>query len=161
MDIYGYAMQMEKDGENLYREIASETESAGIRTILTMLADAEVEHYNTFMKMKLHQKVAVPDTTILNDVKNIFIKIRESGELLNLKISQIDLYKKAQEIEKRSEEFYLKEAGEVEDEVQKRAFKKIAGEENKHFFILESIINFVSRPEHWNENAEWYHLEEY
>lgn len=161
MDIYEYAMQMEREGEHLYREMASTTENAGIRSILTMLADAEVEHYNTFMKMKIHQKVAVPDTTILNDVKNIFIRIRESGELLNLKISHIDLYKKSQEIEKRSEEFYLKEADEVQDEVQKSAFRKIAREENKHYFILESIINFVSRPEQWNENAEWYHLEEY
>lgn len=161
MDIYEYAMQMEKDGENLYRELVQNTANSGIKKILTMLADAEVEHYNTFKKMKKHEKVEVPDTTILDDVKNIFIKIRQSGEMSNLRISQIELYKKAQEIEKRSEAFYLKEADEVQDEVQKRAFRKIAREENKHYFILENIINFVSRPEQWNENAEWYHLEEY
>ena len=161
MDIYEYAMQMEKDGENLYRELASKTENSGIRRILTMLADAEVEHYNTFMKMKLHQKIELPETSILKEVKNIFIKIREAGEVSNLNISQIELYKKAQEIEKRSEAFYLKEADEVQDEAQKRAFRKIAREENKHYFIIENIINFVSRPDQWNENAEWYHLKEY
>lgn len=161
MDIYEYAMQMEKDGENLYRELASETENSGIKRILTMLADAEVEHYNTFMKMKLHQKIELPQATILKDVKNIFIELRETGKLSNLNIPQIELYKKAQEIEKRSEEFYLKEAEEVQDEAQKQTFRKIAGEENKHYFILENIINFVSRPEQWNESAEWYHLEEY
>lgn len=161
MDIYEYAMQMERDGENLYREMAQNTESPGIRTILIMLADAEVLHFNTFMKMKKHQKVEVPETTILDDVKNIFVRIREGNDPFKLNSSQIELYKKAQDIEKKSEEFYLKEAREVDDDAQKRAFKKIAREEKKHFFILENIISFVSRPEQWNENAEWYHLEEY
>lgn len=161
MDIYEYAMQMEKDGENLYREMASMTESTGIRTILTMLADAEVEHYNTFRNLKLLRRVELPDSDILKDVANIFTKIKAAGDFSNLKIPQIGLYKKAQEIEKMSQDFYLKEAREVEDEFQKRIFSRIAREETKHYFILENIIDFVSRPEQWNENAEWYHLEEY
>lgn len=161
MDIYEYAMQMERDGENYYRELVTKTENSGLRRILLMLADAEVVHYNIFTKMKLHQEIDLPDTAILKDVKNIFKELRETGELSNLNISQIELYKKAQEVEKRSEEFYLKEADEVQDETQKLTFRKIAGEENKHYFILENIINFVSGPEQWNESAEWYHLEEY
>ena len=161
MDIYEYAMQMEKDGENFYRELVTKTDNSGIRRIFLMLADAEVMHYNTFTKMKSDQKIDLPDTSILKDVKNIFIELREAGELSNLKISQIELYKKAQEIEKRSEEFYLKEADEVQDEAKKQTFRRIAGEESKHYFILENIINFVSSPEQWNESAEWYHLEEY
>lgn len=161
MDIYEYAMQMERDGENFYRDLVAKTDNSGIRRILLMLADAEAVHYNTFTEMKLDQKIDLPDTTILKDVKNIFVELRETGELSNLNISQIELYKKAQEIEKRSEEFYLKEADEVQDEAQRQTFRKIAGEENKHYFILENIINFVSRPEQWDESAEWYHLEEY
>lgn len=161
MDIYEYAMQMEKDGEVLYREMAANTANTGIRNILIMLADAEVRHYDTFRKMKAAEKVEVPDTNILNDVKNIFKKMRETGELSNLNISQIELYKKAEGIEKKSEEFYLKEAVEVKDDSQKRAFRKIAREESNHFLILESIINLVERPQLWLENPEWYHLEEY
>ncbi len=161
MDIYEYAMKMEKDGEVLYREMAAETENTGIRNILIMLADAEVRHYDTFKKMKETEKVEVPDTRILNNVKNIFKKIKETGELSNLKISQLELYKKAQGIEKKSEEFYLKEAEEVKDESQKRAFRKIAKEESEHYLILENIINLVERPQQWLENPEWYHLEEY
>ena len=52
MDIYEYAMQMEKDGEDLYREVASRTANKGLRTILAMLADAEVKHYKLFQNMK-------------------------------------------------------------------------------------------------------------
>jgi len=161
MDVYEYAMQMEKDGEDLYREMAANTQNAGIKKILVMLAEAEVKHYKTFKKMKAGEKVEVPDTGILDDVKNIFKKMTETGEMSNLNIPQVELYKKAEDIETKSEEFYLKEAEEVKDESQKRAFRKIAKEESKHYRILENIVNLVERPEQWNEYAEWYHLEEY
>lgn len=159
MDIYAYAMQMEKDGEQLYRELAQETKNTGLRNIFIMLADAEVGHYNTFKKLKTHEKVDLPDTMITTDVKNIFVKIREAKEISNLDISQVNLYRKAQEIEKRSEEFYIVKGNEVDDEAQRNMFRKIADEEHKHFIILESIVDFVSRPEQWLENAEWYDLE--
>ena len=159
MDIYAYAMQMEKDGEQLYRELAQETRNTGLRNIFIMLADAEVGHYNTFKKLKTHEKVDLPDTMITTDVKNIFVKIREAKEISNLDISQVNLYRKAQEIEKRSEEFYIVKGNEVDDEAQRNMFRKIADEEHKHFSILESIVDFVSRPEQWLENSEWYDLE--
>lgn len=160
MDIYEYAMQMEKDGENYYRELAQKAPNTGLMNILTMLADAEVVHYNTFKKMNENLNVELPETTILRDVKNVFAMMKGSGELSNISLSQIELYKKAQDIEKKSEDFYLNKAKEVEDVSQKRILLKIAGEENNHYLILENIINFISRPEQWLENAEWYGLEE-
>ena len=44
---------------------------------------------------------------------------------------------------------------------QKDVFLKLADEEKKHYFLLGNIIEFISRPEHWLENAEFHHLEEY
>jgi len=46
MNIFEYAMQMEKDGEDYYRQLAQQTVNKGMRTILAMLADEEVKHYN-------------------------------------------------------------------------------------------------------------------
>lgn len=76
-------------------------------------------------------------------------------------MSEIELYKKAQVIEKTTETFYLEKAAIVTDECQKHIFHKVADEEKKHYLTLENIIEFVSRPAQWLENAEWYHLEEY
>ncbi|MBU6391316.1 MAG: ferritin family protein [Planctomycetes bacterium] len=161
MDIYKYAMQMEKDGESYYRELTEKIGNLGLKRILTMLADAEVIHYNILLKMKKNEKIGMTDTPILADVKNIFIKMKEEKEITGINISQVELYKKAQQIEEKSQNFYLDKAGEVEDLLQKEIFLKIAEEEKKHFFILESVIDFVSRPQRWLENAEWYHLDEY
>jgi len=161
MKPYDYAMQMEKDGESYYRDGAARSANKGLRNILTMLADAEVKHYDLFRQMKENTPVTIEDTTILGDVKNIFVTMRDQGGLEGLAVSEIELYKRAQEIEKKTEEFYLQQAGEVEDSAQRDSFSRIAEEEKKHYLILEQIIEFVSRPNHWLENAEWYHLEEY
>ena len=160
MNIFEYALQMEKDGEDYYRQLAQQTSNKGMRTILTMLADEEVKHYNTIEKMKT-AKPHMAERTILTDVKNVFIQIKESNEKLDFDMKQTELYKKAQDIEKESRDFYLDKANEVKEKYQKEVFLRLADEETKHYFLLENIVEFVSRPETWLENAEFYHLEEY
>ncbi len=160
MDIYEFAMKMEKDGETYYRELATKTVNHGLGNIFTMLANTEVIHYKVFQKMKEHQKIEVPPTTILSGVKNVFEKMKEEDDT-NVNMAETEWYRKAQEIEKASRDFYLKEAGEVERADQKQTFLRIAEEEKRHYLILEKIIDFVSRPQTWLEDGEWYHLEEY
>ncbi len=159
MDIYEYAMQMEKDGENFYRELVTKTSNRGLKTILGMLADAEVKHYKLFENMKRNNAVHVADTPILADVKNIFIEMREKKQF-DIDVSQAELYRKAQAIEQKTRDFYLEKASQV-DPSQKEVFLKIADEERRHFIVLENLINLVNRPDIWLENPEWYHLEDY
>jgi len=160
MNIFEYAIQMEKDGETYYRQLAQQTVNKGLKTILTMLADEEVKHYNAIEKMKTTESHMV-ETTILGDAKNVFVQIQESSESFDFEPGQIELYKKAQDIEERSRDFYLEKASQVEEEYQKDILLRLADEEKKHYFLLENIIEFVSRPETWLENAEFSHLEEY
>ena len=160
MDIFEYAMQMEKDGETYYRQLTQKVANTGLKTILTMLADEEVKHYNAIDKIRI-SKSQMTETTILTDAKNVFVQLKDSGEEFDVEISQIDFYKKAQDIEEKSRNFYLEKANEVGQDYQKQLFLKLAEEEKKHYFLLDNIIEFVSQPEHWLENAEFCHLEEY
>ncbi len=160
MDIFEYAMQMEKDGENYYHQLAQQTANKGLQTILIMLADEEVKHYDAIEKMKT-AKPCMAEAAILTEAKNVFAQIKESGENFDFDIKQTGLYRKAQDIEERSWNFYLEKADEVEEEYQKEIFLRLVAEEKKHYFLLDNIIEFVSRPETWLENAEFYHLEEY
>lgn len=160
MDIFEFAMKMEKDGEGYYRELAKKSSTTGLSNIFTMLAKAEVVHYEIFKKMKENEKVTVGDTRILSQVKNVFEAMKEEREIEG-SLTQTELYHKAVEAEKRSREFYLSKAGEVKDADQKEIFHKIADEEKKHYLILQEIVDFVARPQTWLENPEWYHLEEY
>jgi rubrerythrin len=159
-NIFEYAMQMEKDGEDYYRQLAQKAGNNGMKTILTMMADEEVKHYNALEKIKT-QKTQIAESDILTDAKNVFVQIKESGESFDFDIKQTELYKKAQDIEKKSRDFYKGKANEVTEEYQKELFLKLAIEEQKHYVLLDNIIDFVSRPEQWLEDAEFFHLEDY
>ncbi len=159
-NIFEYAMQMEKDGEDYYRRLVQKAGNNGMKTILTMLADEEVKHYNAIKRIQT-QKTQISESEILTDAKNVFVQIKESDASFDFDIKQTELYKKARDIEKKSRDFYTEKAGEVTEEYQKELFLKLADEEQKHYVLLDNIIEFVSRPEQWLENAEFYHLEDY
>ncbi|MFH1071199.1 MAG: ferritin family protein [Candidatus Glassbacteria bacterium] len=160
MDIFEFAMQMEKDGEAYYRSVSDSVGEKGIKTIMNMLADEEVRHYEVLSEMKTRTP-KLPGTGILTNVRNIFAEMRNSGEKLNPKLGQAAMYRKAQELEKKSQVFYEEKSREVKLPEQKELFDKIAEEERRHYFILENIINFISQPDHWLENAEFNKLEAY
>jgi rubrerythrin len=159
-NIFEYAIQMEKDGEDYYLQLAQQTSNKGLKTILEMLAAEEAKHYRAIERMR-SAKPDLAETTVLSDAKNIFAQMKESNESLDPDLGQVELYKKAQELEQKSTDFYSEKAHEVEEEYQKEIFLKLTVEEKKHYFLLENIIECVSRPEIWLEDAEFHHLDEY
>ena len=160
MNIYDFAMQMEKDGESYYREIANKSPNAGIKNILNMMADEELKHYELMKKMKTHSPHHA-ETEILKNVKNVFASMKDSKEELDSNASHKDLYKKAQELEKKSEHFYREKADEVDDKSKKDIFLKLAEEEKKHSIILDNLIEFVTKPETYLADAEFSNLDEF
>jgi len=160
MNIFEFAMENEKYSEDYYRQLADKSNSKGLETVFNMLADEEAKHYKIVSDMKDDVAPDLAETTVLSDAKDVFAKMRESTQSFNFDVSQTELYRKAQNIEKQSRDFYLEKASEV-DKTQKEIFLKLAEQEKRHYFLLENIIDFVSRPETWLENAEFYHLDEY
>ena len=159
MDIFEYAMQMEKDGEAYYRELVAKSGDVGLATILGMLADDEVKHYRALQEMQRAAGAEMAETEVLANARNVFAQMR--GQTFDLDVSQIELYQKAQEIERRSQEFYAEKAKEVSDPAHEKMFLRIAEEEQRHYFLLDHVIEFVSRPQTWIEDAEFTHLDEY
>jgi len=162
MNIYKYAKKMEKDSENYYSELANKTGDVGLQNILKMLANDEVKHYHIIEQMmKKDVSAELAETDILENAKNIFIKIKGKNLVFDFDLPQINFYRKAREMEEKSYKFYMEMSDKVEIESQKKIFLKLAGEEKKHMFLLENLVEFVSRPETWIENAEFNHLEDY
>ncbi len=161
MDIFEFAMEKEQFAEQYYRKLAESAPHKGLVSIFTMLADEEHTHYEVILKMKEGVPSEIADTILLTNAKTIFAKIRHSREKFKFGDTQIDAYKKAREIEQDSRAFYRQKANEAQDPRQKAIFNTLAEEENKHYFLLDNIIEFVSRPKTWLENAEFHHLEQY
>ena len=161
MKLFDFAMQMEKDGEAYYRELAAKCKIQGLKKILNMLADDEVGHYNAFKKLREGSPAEILESEVLAKAKNVFVEIREREKSFNLAGSEIELYQKAIEIEKKSEDFYREKAGEVDRQEEKDILLKIAEDEKRHRFLLKNTCDFLARPQTWVENAEFHHLEEY
>ena len=74
-------------------------------------------------------------------------------------------YRKARDIEEASMKFYQEQDEKATGGggPQWQIFLQLAREEAQHLWIMENILEFVSRPEpgNWLENAEWHHLDEY
>jgi len=160
VDIYKFAMQMELDGRHFYQDLAKKTKNAGIKSVLTMMAESEAKHYNVILDMQKNDKTEYSkDVEVLTKIKNVFSKMKEEKEI-DVDVSQVEFYKKALEIEADSEKFYLERADEEKDPHRKEIFLTLANEEKGHCILLENLVNLVSQPDSWIENSEWYDIDE-
>ncbi|MDP8207799.1 MAG: ferritin family protein [Candidatus Electryonea clarkiae] len=162
MNVFDFAMKMEKDGEEYYRNLIAQTDDKGLKTILGILADEEVKHYNVFKAMNEHQ-AEWSESSLMISAVNVFEEYKNQGEesLAKYGDEAAAVYKTAQEVEKKSEEIYRKKAEEIDDEEQIKMLHRIADEEKRHWNILQNIIEMIERPGSWLENAEWRHQEEH
>jgi rubrerythrin len=161
MNVYEYAMKVEKDGERYYRELAEKSDDVGVKSILTMLADEEVKHYVVFERMNKNQIIPTqPSVDIFKHTKNIFEKMRKENKTPCFSQDQIEFYKSALRSEENSYKFYTEKALMLEEGEQKQAFLRIAEEERAHYVLLENLVEYISTPQTWVESAEFNHLSE-
>jgi len=124
MDIFEYAMQMEKDGERFYRDLADKANDKAVRSISTKLADDEVLHFQALSKIR-EGEFTMADTTILEDAKNIFEQLKDTPGRFDYPMEYMDLYKQALKIEEASRDFYLEKADEAAEPYQKAEMRSI------------------------------------
>ena len=160
MNPYEYAMEMEKEGEAFYRDLATQTDNTGLKRIFTMLADNEVKHYQAFKSMN-EKGAELTETPIIEDVKAIFQEMKVANETDGIDQGQSKLYEEALLVENKNEAFYRAKAEESTDPAHKEIFIKIADEEKNHVVLLTNLVEMVQRPVTWIENAEYYQMEEY
>ncbi len=153
MDIFDFAMQMEDSGFEYYQGLAQAATLPGLKTIFTSLAADERKHFDIFKALK--QGGAVPGMTeskALGDARNVFYRLPRGDKALKGLTDALPAYQHAMKLEAKSFRLY-EEAAEKESNPEVKALLlKIAGEEHKHFNILENVYNFVNAP---NVHLEW------
>ncbi|MBE0495523.1 MAG: ferritin family protein [Campylobacterales bacterium] len=161
MNVYEYAMKVEKEGEKYYRDLAQKTEDMGLKQVLTMLADEEVKHYATFEAMLGRAPLpSTPSVDIFKGAKTIFQKMKATNPTAVFTKEQVDFYTHALALEEKSYAFYIEKAELLEDAEEKAAFLRIAEEEKQHATLLENLIEYITYPERWIEDAEFNRLSE-
>lgn len=158
MDVFQFAMQKEKDAEQFYRELAANSNTEGVCHIFTMLADAEVRHYNVVKAMQDH----TPDVPAANLMEDALAEMRAARRSMQLdKVSedhQTEAYLKARQLEEESIKLYSEQAEAAEDDASRRVFRQLANQEKMHYMLVDNMLEFVAKPEEWLEDAEFTHI---
>eukprot|EP00767_Chilomastix_cuspidata_P000017 gnl/Chilomastix_cuspidata/10031.p1 GENE.gnl/Chilomastix_cuspidata/10031~~gnl/Chilomastix_cuspidata/10031.p1 ORF type:complete len:156 (-),score=28.81 gnl/Chilomastix_cuspidata/10031:111-578(-) len=155
MNVYQYAMKVEKEGEAYYRELALMSPNSGLKRIFSMLADEEVKHYNVFKNMMKKEKLNLNELNLLTDTKTIFETLKREKHNINFNKEQIKFYKDAIAREENSHDFYIEKSKEIDNKEEREIFIQIAKEETKHRKILEEIVVFLEEPDNWIASAEF------
>lgn len=142
------AMIVEKEGEKLYRNFAIAADSKELKTLFNWMADSEIEHYNTFKKLKGEACELNLDCALLDGANNILDNVKEKN-LQNFVEFQSDIYNNMLNVEKKLADFYTQQSKLTKNSKLKEVFIKIAQEERRHQHILENLIEFVNNPETW------------
>jgi rubrerythrin len=160
MDIFKFAIQMERDAQQYYQELASKTTHKGIRSVLDTLIADELRHQHILEQIQEGAGVIV-ETEALDKAKNVFQQMKDFGGEVDLSGDEESLYRHAIELEQKSVSFYLDRADQVETPEQQALFKKLAEEEKKHGHLLQCLLDFFASPKTWLEDAEFDRLDEY
>lgn len=156
MNIFEFALENERLGQEYYSELAQRAPTEGIKRIFQMLASEEQSHFEIIRKMQEKSPVEVVESDVLTSATDYFSSVKGEADSFSFDVDVADLYKKAKEDEARDMDFYAVKAQEVEDPQQQEIFKKLAREEKKHFVLLEGICEFVAEPSTYLENAEFF-----
>ncbi len=161
MDDIRSVIEMEEDAERRYRTLSEKTVNPGLKSVMMLLAEEEARHREHYKALAEGGDARLDDSRLISAVTEVFFTMRARGDTAGTGFSEVALYKEALEAEKKHYELYRKKASRAGSGAERQMFLAISEEERQHALVLENVIEFVSRPDEWLENAEWCHLEEY
>lgn len=161
MNILNYAIEMENEGEKYYRAQAEINRKNNLYKICIMLAEDERKHAKILHNKLNSLNFELKDTDLDEKYKRLFkeaedIKI-DSKELP----SQLDFYRKASEMEKKSIDLYKDLLSKAHDDQEKEIFKFLVKQEEQHYEILDDLAEMLRKSEEWVEFAEFGIREDY
>jgi len=153
MNVFDFAIKMELDGKAFYEKLARETNVVGLQSIFVQLAADEQKHYETFMALKgKAQATAMEETPVLEQAKNVFENLLAQKESLGAVKGDLAAYSYAMNVEADSFRLYEEAANKENNADVRNLLLRIAGEEHKHFAILQNVYDFVNAP---NQYLAW------
>lgn len=162
MNVFDFAIKMELDGKAFYEKLARETNVVGLQSIFAQLAADEQKHYETFMALKgKAQATVMGETPVLEQAKNVFENLLAQKGGHGAVKGDLAAYSYAMKVEADSFRLY-EEAANKENNVDVRnLLMRIAGEEHKHFAILQNVYDFVNAPNQYLAWGEFSNIDQF
>lgn len=154
MEGLSFAINMEVEGEGYYRHQAQKNRGNALEHVFSALADEESRHAALLRDCEREQPFMGEDfsSNVFDGLSDLKIDFKAQPE-------QIDAYKLALDMEKKSIELYERLQSEAGGKSELYEF--IIGQEKEHYRVIGEIVKLLSRPESWVESAEFGTREEY
>jgi len=159
VNIFDHAMRFEKEGAKLYREFARKASTDGLKTIFSWLALQEDHHCAIIAGMKAEKPGIRLRKINYRGMTRIFRALKKDVDEGDIGRSDAKLYRMALAAEKRSMDFYSRKARTVRDGNSRKILFALSAEEKKHYTLIDNLIEFITEPETWVENAEFARLD--
>jgi len=154
-DIIELAIQIENNGERVYRSAIEKISDPSLVSLLQWLADEEAEHAGWFTELKKKVKKTINDPKLEEMGKTILLDVigEQSFSLKFADISEIqyvkDLVELSIEFEKDTVLFYEMLRPFIEDKDVEEQLNTIITEENRHIRKLQECLDIkISNVEH-------------
>jgi rubrerythrin len=150
-----YAIKMENDGEEYYLDQARINSENSLHQVCLMLAKDENNHAR-ILTLKLNDEAfSLPDSDSLSKAKTVFAKLHGFKTDAKETAKQLDFYRMASELEKRSIDLYMGYLESALEIPEKKLFEYLIKQEKQHFEVLDELATQLRNAEEWVESAEF------
>ena len=145
-DILDLAVQIEKNGEKIYRDALQKVTNQEVKSLLQKLADDEVRHIDQFSEFKASAKDTLGDPQLEEMGRSILLGILgdQSFSLKETDFARMerikDLFKVAIEFEKDTVIFYEMIRALIEDDRTLADLNQIIEEEKRHIELFQEFL---------------------
>ncbi|PKM71773.1 MAG: rubrerythrin [Firmicutes bacterium HGW-Firmicutes-16] len=153
MNVLGYAISMEMEGNKYYLNQAEINNSNGLHKIFLMLAQDEKNHEMILRNKMIESPYKLIFTDTLPNVKHILNEIGNLKSELRKNPWQLKLYKMALDKKKKSINLYSDMLSTAHEADEKELFEYLINQELQHYEILDNLIVSLSDPEEFVESV--------
>ena len=158
INVLKYAVEKEKAAEDFYTEKAQTVQEPGARKIFKDLAGDEHKHFEMVSDLLKQAESGAETSTIIlpppsnpkERVEAILSKFKDAKlPSLSEKTTAREGLTFALEIEKQSFNHYSQAAEDAENNETAAVYRFLAGEENKHYTMIDNALDFIDDPGRW------------
>jgi len=161
-DALKLAIDTEEDGLDMYEAAADNAQNHVAQKMFKGLAEDERRHLEMIksiaqdMDLEEAFEAARGEGTARERMQNIFTNAKEEvAEDQAPTSDEYDALQRALKFEKEGYQQYKKAAKNATDEKARKLFERLQGEEDEHYRILESTMEYLDETGKWFLSDEW------
>jgi rubrerythrin len=156
MTILDDAITLEERARAYYEEARGRVSDQSAGKILGLLEAEEERHAAALKRMQKGDYAAIEASSLLKQVRGLVEGAVNAGsDSISTDASMRAILQKAMGMEQETEKFYRAQSEKADDTEARTLFSQLAEQEQGHYLMVSSLIEYFHRPDEWVESAEF------